>query len=453
MPDAPREGARQPPDDRLGLSVAERPLESPATLPQAPAARDVEILFRRESGRIVSGLCRVFGPARLELAEDVVQETMVRALRTWRFQGMPRDPAAWLMRTARNLAVDHLRRDRWLKRREAVLEGWGLAAGASPAEGAGGARFAGEISDDQMAMVFLSCHPKIPRGSRVALTLRAAGGFTSDEIARALLTTPAAVAQGVARAKAALRRGRMAVALPGPTGLRERTDLVLDALYVMFSQGYHAQRGWDLIRRDVCDEALRLAEAVAAHPVTGGPAAHALAALFSFHAARFPARVNEAGEMVLLRDQDRSRYDRALLARGARHLDRAASGDRLTTWHLEADIASCHSLAPSFDETDWPHIVECYDRLLRLNPSPTVAVNRAVALARVRGPREAIEALERLRGWPSIRTYVPLPLALASLYEEVGRMAEARKCIREALALESSAPTRRHVRALLDSRS
>jgi RNA polymerase sigma-70 factor (ECF subfamily) len=429
----------------------ERTSRGPATAPDAPSARDIEILFRRESGRIVSGLCRVFGPARLELAEDVVQETMVRALRTWRFQGMPRDPTAWLMRTARNLAVDHLRRDRWLKRREPALEGWGLAAGASPADGERGARFAGEISDDQLAMVFLSCHPKIPRGSRVALTLRAVGGFTSDEIARALLTTPAAVAQGVARAKAALRRGRMAVALPGPAGLRERADSVLDALYVMFSQGYHAQRGWDLIRRDVCDEALRLAEAVAAHPVTGTPASHAVAALFSFHAARFPARTDESGDLVLLRDQDRSRYDRALLARGARHLDAAARGDRLTTWHLEADIASCHSLAPSYEETDWPHILECYDRLLRLNPSPTVAVNRAVALARVRGPKEAIEALERLRSRRGMSGYLPLLLALAECRREAGDLEEARRLTKAALALASSAPTKRHIERRLDS--
>jgi RNA polymerase sigma-70 factor (ECF subfamily) len=412
-----------------------------------PLSRDIDLIFRRESGRIVSGLCRVFGPARLELAEDVVQETMVRAWRTWRYQGIPDAPAAWLARTARNLAIDKLRRDRWLRKREPILTGWGLG---SMAEDGREPSYAHEVSDDQLAMVFLCCHPAVPRTSRVTMTLRAVGGFTAHEIARALLSTPAAVAQGLARTKRAWRETGAAFELPAPDGLRERTDAVLDALYVMFSQGYHAARGWSLIRRDVCDEAIRLVEIVAEHPVAGSPTAHALAALFCFHAARFPARVDSEGNLVLLRDQDRARYDRALISSGARHLNAAAQGERLTAYHLEADIASCHSLAASYDETDWPHILQCYDALMRVNPSPTIAVNRAIALARVEGPEAALDALEPLRRLSTLRSYPPLPLALAALYEETGRAAEAADCLRQALAIESNAPTRGHVRSLLE---
>ncbi|HEU4724610.1 MAG TPA: sigma-70 family RNA polymerase sigma factor [Candidatus Eisenbacteria bacterium] len=411
-----------------------------------PFEREIEVLFRRESGRLVARLCGVFGSSRLQLAEDVVQETMVRALRAWRFQGFPENPSAWMLRAARNLAIDRLRRDRWLRDREPELEGWGLGDsadghGATPAA----PRFAHELSDDQLALVFLCCHPRVPRAGRVALTLRAAGGFTAAEIARALLTTPQAVGQSLARAKAIFRRLRAPLSIPAADELRAREDLVLDALYVMFSQGYDAQRGWELIRRDVCEEAMRLAESVAAHAVTGDPTAHALAALFSFHAARFPARVGDGGELVLLRDQDRARYDRATMERGVRHLAAAGRGDRLSGYHLEADIASCHTLARSYDETDWGHIVACYDGLLRLNPSPTIAVNRAVALARVEGPVAALAALEPLRRKATLRGYLPLRVALAECYRELGRSADAREALKEALALEANAPTRRHL--------
>jgi RNA polymerase sigma-70 factor (ECF subfamily) len=196
---------------------------------------------------------------------------------------------------------------------------------------------------------------------------------------------------------------------------------------------------------------MRLAEAVAAHSATAVPAARALCALFCFHAARFPARVGPDGALVLLRDQDRARYDRALLARGLRHLEASAVGDRLTAYHLEADIASCHSLAESYEATDWPHILECYDALARINPSPTVAVNRAVALARVEGPEAALAALEPLRTLPALRDYLPLYLALATCHGECGRHARSRSFLRRALALEMSVPTSAHVRRVLEN--
>lgn len=411
-------------------------------------SRDIELLFRRESGRLVSGLCRVFGTSRFQLAEDVVQETMVRALRAWRFQGVPREPAAWMARVARNLAIDRLRRDRWLKHRGAELQGWGVGSGTPSGDAS---HYERELGDDQLAMVFLCCHPRVPRSGRVAITLRAVGGFTAREIARALLTTPQAVGQSIARAKAVLKRSPAPFRSPDPEMARERGELVLDALYVMFSQGYHAHEGWELIRRDVCEEAMRLAELVAAHPVSGTPAAHALAALFALHAARFPARVGPGGELVLLRDQDRARYDAGLIRRGVARLERAGRGDRLTAYHLEADIASCHTLAATYADTDWPHIVRCYDGLMRMNPSPTIAVNRAVALARVEGPAAAIAALEPLRRVPSLKNYLPLWVALAEAYREAGNTAGSRAALKEALALESSAPTRRHLERRLDA--
>ena len=313
-------------------------------------ARDVsglvDHLFRHSAGRIVSSLTRVFGPADLELVEDAVQEALEKALKHWPFRGIPENPGGWLFAVARNAALDRVRR----RTRQAdasdqivALMEVKLAHMTEPV-------LSREIADDHLRMMFTCCHPEIPADARVALTLKTIGGFAVREIAHAFLAEEQTIAQRLVRAKRRIREQRIPFAMAEPEMLPARLKSVLDVLYLMFNDGYNAVDGDLVVRRDVCSEALRLVEIVAAHPETGRPETHALAALFCFQAARFPARQGPSGDLLLLSEQDRRSWDSALIERGARHMERAAAGDNLTTFHLEAGVAACHAVAPSFEE-------------------------------------------------------------------------------------------------------
>lgn len=399
----------------------------------------VDHLFRREAGRMVSTLCRVFGPHNLELAEDVVQEALLRALREWPFRGVPDDPRAWLGRVARNRALDLLRRDATLARKAPLLaedDGEGAEAEVF---------FGGEVADDQLRMVFTCCHPAVPREARVALTLKTAGGFGVPEIARAYLAREAAVAQRLVRAKRRIREAGARFEVPAGAELPARLDSVLEVLYLMFNEGYAAASGEAALRADVCAEAVRLAGLVAAHPATGLPRAHALAALLLLQGARLPARTDAAGDPVLLAEQDRSRWDGGLLARGLAHLERAAEGDDLSPYHLEAGIAAAHVTAPSYEATDWPYILGLYDALLAVKPSPVAALSRAVAVAMVRGPRAGLRAADEAAAHPSLAAYPLLHAVRGDLQARLGDPDAAAACFRRALELPLSAPDRRMV--------
>jgi RNA polymerase sigma-70 factor (ECF subfamily) len=400
----------------------------------------VDHLFRREAGRMVSTLCRVFGPHNLELAEDVVQEALLRALREWPFRGVPDDPRAWLGRVARNRALDLLRRDATLARKAPLL---------AAEDGGGGAEaevfFGGEVADDQLRMVFTCCHPAVPREARVALTLKTAGGFGVPEIARAYLAREATVAQRLVRAKRRIREAGARFEVPAGAELPERLDSVLEALYLMFNEGYAAASGEAALRADVCAEAVRLAELVAAHPGTGVPRAHALAALLLLQGARLPARTDAAGDPVLLAEQDRGRWDAGMLARGLAHLERAAEGDDLSPYHLEAGIAAVHATAPSYEATDWPYILGLYDALLAVKPSPVAALNRAVAVSMVHGPDAGLRAADEAAAHPSLAGYPLLHAVRGDLLARLGDPAAAANCFRRALGLPLSAPDRRMV--------
>ena len=390
----------------------------------------IEHLFRRSSGRLVSTLTRILGSEHLSLAEDAVQDALVTALRQWSIHGEPDDAEAWLFRVARNKAIDHLRRDaKSCPIPEELTE--------ETAERGG---FAHELEDDELRMILMCCHPSIPEESRIALTLKTVCAFSVDEIARAFVTRGDAIAQRIVRAKRLIRDRGLTMEMPSRQELSERLGSLLQVLYLMFNEGYGATGGDELVRRDVCDEAIRLTRAIASHPVATSPAAHALLALMLLQAARSRARTDPAGELILLEEQDRSAWDPAMIAEGFGELGMAASGNEVTRYHLEAGIAACHAAARSFDETDWPRIIELYDRLLALCPSPVVALNRAIALAMVEGPEAGIAELERL---DSLRDYLPRVVALGELWRRAGDNTRASAFFGRALELPSTSAQKR----------
>ncbi|MDH3235143.1 MAG: sigma-70 family RNA polymerase sigma factor [Alphaproteobacteria bacterium] len=408
-----------------------------------PEARNVDglvdHLFRHSAGQIVSSLTRVFGPADLELVEDAVQEAMEKALRHWPFRGIPDNPGGWLFAVARNAALDKVRH----RFRRADAASQIVALMEAKLEQMPMPVLAREIADDQLRMIFTCCHPAIPADARVALTLKTVGGFGVREIARAFLADERTVAQRLVRAKQRIREQRIPFTVPEPDELGERLRSVLDVLYLMFNDGYDALDGDSVVRRDVCAEALRLVEIVAEHPDSGLPETRALAALICFQAARFPARQDPAGDLLLLSEQDRSSWDRALIERGARHMECAADGDNLTTFHVEAGIAACHAVAPSFDETDWHAILGYYDTLVRLADSPVIVLNRAVAVAMVEGPAAGLAALEAVVGHPALRRYYLLPATRGEFHRRLDEPVRARRYFEEALEISGAAPVRR----------
>lgn len=396
--------------------------------------RLVDHLFRREAGRMVAGLTRIFGPAHLGLAEDVVQEALLQALRTWPFRGVPDSPTGWLVQVARNRALDSLRRNASLAAKEEDIRTWAAArASAEPGH-------PGETEmDDQLRLIFICCQPAVPPEARVALTLKTVGGFGVPEIARAFLAKEATIAQRLVRAKHRLQQARPPFEVPPPRELPAALDSVLEVLYAMFNEGYSTHRGEDLVRLDICREAIRLVRLVAGYPALDTPKAHALAALLHFQGARLTARVDSEGNLILLSEQDRSGWDRGMIAAGFRHLDRSARGDELTVYHLEAGIAAAHAGAPGVEETDWPEILRLYDLLRERKPSPVVELNRAVALAMVEGPEAGLAALAPIR----LEDYYLLPATEGELHARAGHPEQAAEAFRRALEMTCPEPVRR----------
>lgn len=396
----------------------------------------VDQLFRRESGRLVSVLTRQLGSHRLSLAEDAVQDALVKAMQTWPVGGVPDNPVAWLYQVARRAALDRLRHERVIGDKAGAL-----AAGRDVAEAAL-PETAAPFDDDELVMMFMTCHPALPPDVRVALTLKVVGGFGIGEIARAFLMQQPAVAQRLVRAKRTLRDHDVPFAMPAAADVGERLASVLDALYLMFSEGHAPTAGPMALKEDVAEEAMRLVTLLARRPDTARPEAHALRALMLLHAARFPSRV-EGGALRLLAAQDRGSWDAVLLAEGMRALDRAASGGVESRFHLEAAIAAAHAAAPEWAATNWPHILSLYDALLTRWPSPVIALNRVIALAQVRGPDEALPEALALTADPRLARYHLLPAVLADLYARMGDHAHAAAWIDTALAREMSEPERR----------
>lgn len=401
----------------------------------------VDHLFRHKSGEVVSTLTRVFGPEHLDLAEDVVQETLLKALQQWPFRGVPENPGGWILQTARNHALDILRRQgRFRNKAQQLAERIRVEADHETGEAV---FLESEVRDDQLRMMFTCCHPALSREARVALTLKILGGFSVPEITRAFLAEEATIAQRLVRAKRKIREARIPFEVPAGEALVPRLDSVLEVLYLLFNEGYSAHEGEALVRHELCAEAVRLTGLLVEHPAGDQPKVHALLALMLLQASRLPARTDAEGNLLLLSEQDRSLWDRTAIQRGMAHLRRAAAGTELSTYHLEAGIAAAHAMAPTYESTDWRRILSYYDDLYALNPSPVVALNRAVALSMVRGPEAGIEAVEGLRGSPAMRGYYLLPATLAEFHSRLGQPREAARYYEEALRQVRTEPERR----------
>jgi RNA polymerase sigma-70 factor (ECF subfamily) len=408
----------------------------------------VDHLFRHEAGRMVASLTRSLGPANLALAEEVVQEALLQALKRWPFGGVPEKPVAWLYRVAHNLALDRLRRGTNFSGKEAAIR---EALLVEHREDSPAAHLQGEITDDQLHLIFLCCHPDLSRDARVALTLKTVVGFSVPEIARAFLVQGATISQRLVRAQRRIRQRRLPFEVPPPKELPQRLEAVLEVIYLMFNEGYSASDGDTLIRTALCAEALRLVEHLAKTSTTTSPVVHALTSLLCFQASRLPARVDAEGDLLRLHEQNRALWDQVLLRRAFEHLGHSASGTSQSEYHLQAGIAAFHASAPSSSATDWEAILDLYSRLFALNPSPIVALNRAVAVAQVQGPAAGLEEITKIEAHPAVAGYYLLSATRGEFLAMVGDRVGAAEAYRRALECSCSGPERRFLLKKLET--
>ncbi len=400
--------------------------------------RAIEAVVRIESARLIGGLVRMVRD--VGLAEDLAQEALVTAMERWPETGIPENPGAWLMTTAKNRAIDHLRRAKKLSYEEPEERADTTDLEALADE---------NVGDDVLRLMLVACHPVLSREARGALTLRLLGGLTTSEIARAFLVPEATIAQRIVRAKRALAEARVPFEVPRGAELRERVASVLEAVYLIFNEGYSATNGDDWTRPALCDEALRLGR-ILASSVPDDAEAHGLVALMELHASRLPARVDATGAPILLLAQDRARWDRLLVNRGLAALGRAeAISQPLGPYALQAAIAGCHARARTPEETDWHRIVALYDALVEITQSPVVELNRAVAVSFAYGPETALEMVDALADEPAMRNYHLLPSVRGDLLAKVGRHGEAVKELQRASLMTQNS----RERALLLSRA
>jgi RNA polymerase sigma factor (sigma-70 family) len=380
----------------------------------------------------VATLTGVFGIEHLTLAEDVVQEALVRALQTWPFYGVPKNPSAWIMRASRNLALDVVRRQKVFRGKEPEI----IRLMERDTDRPDAAIFAEqEIADDRLRMIFVCCHPAIPAEAQVALALKTLCGFSATEIATAFLTTEAAIAKRLTRAKQKIREAKIPFEIPTGAELGRRLDGVLQSLYLLFNEGYKASSGDRLVREDVCQEAIRLTFLLAGHAVGNQPRTHALLALMLLNSARIAARVDDDGNLLLLKQQDRSRWNQAMIARGMFYFARSAAGDEISEYHLQAGIAACHCVARDYESTDWAQILLLYDQLACIDDSPVIALNRAIAIAQLQGPGAGIKAVKAIQDRQSLESYYLFHAVLGEFESQLNNPRAAAEHFRKSLEL------------------
>ena len=379
-----------------------------------------EHLFRHEAGRMIATLTRLFGVHNLALAEDVVQEAFCRALEVWKFRGVPENPSAWLMATAKNRALDVLRREHTARTFAPELgrllqSEWTLAPVVEELFGPNA------IKDDQLRMMFSCCHPRLSEEAQVALVLNILCGFSVNEIASAFVSSHAAIEKRISRAKKVLAGSKRLFDISGADDFCGRLPAVQRAIYLLFNEGYHGASPESAVRAELCQEAMRLTAMLVEHPLGSTPATHALAALMCLHAARLPARLDPSGNLSSFFEQDRTRWDAKLMAEGQRFLNLAATGSELTDYHVEAAIAAVHTIAHGIEDTDWESIVSLYDTLMSVRPSPIVALNRAIAIAQREGPERGLEEVGAIPDRDRLATYPFYHAALAEFELRRGR--------------------------------
>jgi RNA polymerase sigma factor (sigma-70 family) len=394
--------------------------------------RAIDAIWRIESARLIAGLTRMVGD--VGQAEDLAQEALVAALESWPESGVPDNPGAWLMTTAKRRAIDQLRRTKRLAQKHEQI-GHDLLDLQERAVPELDAALDDPVGDDLLRLVFIACHPVLSTEARVALTLRLLGGLTTEEIARAFLVSTTTIAQRVVRAKRTLAAARVPFEVPRGTELAARVSSVLEVIYLVFNEGYTATAGSDWVRPELCEEALRLGR-ILAELMPGEAEVHGLVALMEIQASRLHARVGASGEPVLLFDQDRSRWDQLLIRRGLTALARAERfGTTMGPYALQAEIAACHARARVAEDTDWTRITALYDALAQLMPSPVVEVNRAVAYAMAFGPAAGLEITDALTREPALMEYHLLPSVRGDFLAKLGRFEEARAEFERAAAL------------------
>jgi RNA polymerase sigma factor (sigma-70 family) len=375
---------------------------------------------------MVSILTRVFGPEHLDLAEDVVQEALVQALRTWPFRGVPDNPGAWLTAAAKNRAIDRIRRAKLIERKHEEI-GYEIESDRTDLAAALETAIDDDIGDDLLRLVFTACHPVLSTEARTALTLRLLGGLTTDEIARAFLAAEPTIAQRIVRAKRTLADAHVPFEVPRGEDRSARLASVLEVIYLIFNEGYSATAGDEWLRPALCEDALRLGR-ILAGLMPSEPEVHGLVALMEIQASRARARTAHDGSPILLLDQDRSRWDRLLIRRGLAALERAEKlGETQGPYALQAAIAACHARATSADETDWQRIAALYFELSQRVPSPVVELNRAVAIAMAYGPEAGLALVDALRGERALENYHLLPSVRGDLLSKLERYDEARE--------------------------
>lgn len=387
----------------------------------------LEHLFRHESGKMLSVLTRLFGFSNTETAEDIVQDTLLTAFETWKLKGVPEQPRAWLYRVAKNKAVDYLRREHRFQTRIAPqLSPEATLADLDPLF------LDHQIEDAQLRMMFACCHPSIRVEAQLPLILRSLCGLSTQEIAAAFLLPPDTLQKRLFRAKEQLKQIPDLLEPPEGQAITERLDAILQAVYLLFNEGYKSASASEVIRIDICLEALRLVDLLTKHPSTRFPKTYALQSLLLFHVSRFDARLDAEGQIVLLEHQDRQRWDRTLIAAAYTALRHSSQGAAITEYHIEAAIASYHASAPDFESTNWKGIYYCYELLWSIQPSPMVALNRAIALGYADSPKAGIEALQKLT---ELSQHYLWWAALGEMHRQCGEADLAQNALKRAIEL------------------
>lgn len=397
----------------------------------------IEHLFRHEYGKIVAVLTKIFGKHNIELAEDIMQETLMRAFEQWKFSGLPDNPSAWLMQVAKNKAIDVIRREKhkqeFAKETSALLKSeYTLKFTIDKLTEEH------EIKDDLLKMMFACCHQSINAESQITLILKILCGFSTVEIAKAFLTTEETITKRLYRAKQQLREDKIALAIPSPAEIQERLDNVLAAIYLIFNEGYNSTDSKDLIRQDLVEEAMRLAFMLTENLQTAHLQVFALLALMCFHASRFKSRLSASGNLLVLKQQDRTLWDRELINQGIIFLQNASKGEVATRYHIEAMIAYEHCIAPTYAQTNWQQILLGYDWLYALDQDPVIALNRAVVIREIYGAKQGIQAISQIPDLKSLEKFYLLHAILGELHAQNGNKELATKHWQAALGLTHS---------------
>ncbi|MBO9657762.1 MAG: sigma-70 family RNA polymerase sigma factor [Chitinophagaceae bacterium] len=394
----------------------------------------VDHLFRHESGKMVAVLSRLLGLQNLSTAEDIVQDTLLQAMSSWSYGRMPDQPAAWLHRVARNKAIDLLRREKRFRQissgyAKLVQSEWTLAPTVQQLF------LENEIQDSQLQMIFAACHPSVPAESRIAFTLKTLCGLSAAEIANAFLCAEETISKRIYRAKEKIRSEAIELSIPEGDEIAERLDMVLKTLYLLFNEGYNSSHPDQLIRTDLCEEAIRLCKMLCQRPLTRLPRTHALLSLFYFQSSRLNSRLDHNGGIVLLKHQDRSSWDRSLIQKGFEQLELAAEPFEVSAYHLEAGIASAHAAATSFEKTDWRSIYHLYEILYQVQPNPVIALNKAIASAYAISNEHALNELKQIEGLEKHYLYFA---ATGQIYFDMQQKQKARESFLKALLLTRS---------------